>query len=68
MRIKTLSLLLLLFSVSIKILPQNIVVDKIEPTNWWTGMKWNKIQLMIYDKNKKKISDRLMCDKIKKKK
>ncbi|MGA7159716.1 MAG: alpha-amylase family glycosyl hydrolase [Bacteroidota bacterium] len=23
-------------------------VDKIEPPNWWTGMKLNKIQLMVY--------------------
>ena len=64
MRIKTLSLLLLLFSVSIKIIPQNIVVDKIEPPNWWTGMKWNKIQLMIYGTNLKNISARFNSDNI----
>ena len=64
MRIKTLSLLLLLFSVSIKIIPQNIVVDKIEPPNWWTGMKWNKIQLMIYGANLKNISAQFNSDNI----
>ncbi len=27
---------------------QNIVINKIEPPNWWEGMKHNKIQLMVY--------------------
>lgn len=31
-------------------------VDKIEPPNWWIGMKWNKVQLMIYGSNLKDIS------------
>jgi glycosidase len=30
---------------------QELIVNKIEPPNWWTGMKKNKIQLMIYGKN-----------------
>lgn len=33
---------------------QSFSVEKIEPPNWWTGMKHNKIQLMVYGKN---ISD-----------
>lgn len=64
MRIKTLSLLLLLFFVSIKIIPQNIVVDKIDPPNWWTGMKWNKVQLMVYGTNLKNISAQFNSDNI----
>ena len=28
-----------------------IVINKIEPPNWWTGMKLNKIQLMVYGEN-----------------
>lgn len=35
---------------------QNIIVNKIEPPNWWAGMKTNKIQLMIYGKNLNNIS------------
>ena len=31
--------------------PQQLTVDKIEPPNWWVGMKWNKIQLMVYGEN-----------------
>lgn len=26
-------------------------ISKIEPPNWWVGMKWNSLQLMIYGKN-----------------
>jgi len=31
--------------------PQSLSVSKIEPPNWWIGMKWNSVQLMIYGKN-----------------
>src|SRR5205085_10121714 len=24
---------------------------EVYPSNWWVGMKWNKVQLMIYGKN-----------------
>ena len=24
---------------------------RIYPTNWWTGMKWNKVQLLIHGEN-----------------
>jgi len=30
---------------------QNIKVDKVEPPNWWSGMKYNQVQLMIYGEN-----------------
>ncbi|MBI1937593.1 MAG: cyclomaltodextrinase N-terminal domain-containing protein [Ignavibacteriales bacterium] len=33
------------------IFSQNIRVDKIEPPNWWVGMKWNNVQLMVYGEN-----------------
>ena len=35
---------------------QGIKVDKVEPPNWWTGMIWNKVQLMVYGKNLNNIS------------
>jgi glycosidase len=28
--------------------PQDFSIEKIEPPNWWTGMKWNNVQLMVY--------------------
>jgi glycosidase len=24
------------------------MIEKIEPPNWWVGMKWNRVQLMVY--------------------
>src|SRR6185436_173417 len=24
---------------------------EVYPSNWWAGMKWNKVQLMVYGKN-----------------
>ena len=30
---------------------QNLKINKIEPPNWWVGMKLNKIQLMVYGEN-----------------
>ena len=40
-----------LFSFSFLIYSQSPQVNKIEPPNWWTGMKLNKIQLMVYGEN-----------------
>jgi glycosidase len=39
---------LLYFPIS---LSQNFYINKIEPPHWWAGMKWNKVQLMIYGEN-----------------
>jgi glycosidase len=38
------------FNISVSF-PQSISVNKIEPPHWWIGMKWNKVQLMIYGEN-----------------
>ena len=35
---------------------QNIKINKVEPPNWWAGMKWNKVQLMVYGKDLHNIS------------
>jgi len=35
---------------------QQIRVDKLEPANWWTGMKWNNVQLMVYGENLSNIT------------
>ena len=44
----TFVLLIINFS---NLLSQQIGVNKIEPPNWWTGMKHDTVQLMIYGKN-----------------
>jgi len=33
------------------ILAQPITIHQVEPPNWWTGMKWNRVQLMLYGEN-----------------
>lgn len=30
---------------------QNFSIDKIEPPNWWVGMQWDTVQLMVYGEN-----------------
>ncbi|MEW6701195.1 MAG: alpha-amylase family glycosyl hydrolase [Bacteroidota bacterium] len=44
---------------------QNIIVNKVEPPNWWTGMKTNKIQLMVYGENLNGISAKFNSAQIK---
>lgn len=57
-------LALLFFSV-ISISAQNISISRIDPPNWWVGMKTNKIQLMVYGSNLSNISARFNNSKIK---
>ena len=39
-----------LFLLTLTCPAQNLNISKVEPPNWWAGMKLNKIQLMIYGK------------------
>lgn len=48
---KTIKLLFLFFIFTIHVFSQTISINKIEPPNWWSGMKLNKIQLMVYGEN-----------------
>jgi len=43
-------LLYILFLFNVAIIAQEIEISKIEPPNWWEGMKNNKIELMVYGK------------------
>lgn len=47
-------ILLLFFILTSAIWSQQFSIDKIEPPNWWTGMKHDTVQLLVYGKN---ISD-----------
>ena len=38
------------------VLSQTIQVDRIDPPNWWVGMKWNTVQVMLYGENLHGIS------------
>ncbi len=47
----TISLLLFIFIFSIQLSAQFSTISKIEPPNWWTGFKNDRLQLMIYGEN-----------------
>jgi len=53
------------FSITFSLLAQEISINKIEPPNWWEGMKLNTIQLMVYGKNLKNINASFNSDEIK---
>jgi glycosidase len=66
---KSFIVLLLIFAAINISKAQKISVDKIEPPNWWVGMKLNQIQLMVYGKNLENIkveseNDDLIVNKI----
>lgn len=44
---------------------QDIAVAKIEPPNWWVGMRWNAVQLMVYGENLTGIDARFSDPRIK---
>lgn len=47
----------MVFSLSVtSLFSQELSIAKIEPPNWWSGMKYNSLQLMIYGKNLKDVS------------
>ena len=52
--IKRLQLFILFVCIFSNSFAQNISINTIEPPNWWIGMKWNKLQLVIY---RKELSD-----------
>ena len=61
----------ILFLIAIKlllintVLSQPLIVDKIEPPNWWVGMNWNRVQLMVYGNALTNINARFDDDNLK---
>lgn len=51
-----LKLALLFLVSSLPALPQTFTIDKIEPPNWWVGMEWDTVQLMVYGENLEGVS------------
>jgi len=41
---------------------QPLAVDKVEPSNWWVGMTWNRVQLMLYGQDLQGITARFQED------
>jgi glycosidase len=58
----------LFFIATTFLVPKSFSINKIEPPNWWTGMKWNKVQLMIYGSSLNNISASFSDSRIKVKK
>lgn len=54
---------ILFFSASI--FCQKLTINKVEPPNWWAGMKSTKIQLMVYGENLKDVSAKFNDAKVK---
>ena len=48
---KKIILFFLLLVFVIQIHSQNLEITKIEPPNWWVGMKYNNVQLLLYGNN-----------------
>lgn len=48
---KRIRFIVLLVSITFTFSYSQIKVNKIEPPNWWAGMKYNSIQLMVYGEN-----------------
>jgi glycosidase len=62
-------IILLIFLITSISFPQTLSINKIEPPNWWIGMKWNKLQLMIYGENLSEITilsndERIVIDSV----
>src|SRR3990170_8761590 len=46
---------IIFFILIVSITAQSFKINKIEPPNWWSGMKINDVQLMVYGENLDKI-------------
>ena len=49
--------------------PQMPVIERVEPPNWWTGMKWDEVQLLVYGKRLANakfwcVDDQLVVEKV----
>lgn len=67
--IKKLHTFVLLFFIASFSFPQAPSINKIEPPDWWIGMKRNKLQLMIYGEQLSEITvtskdKRIVVDKV----
>ncbi len=58
---------LYLLVLSLSVFAQDVKINKIEPPNWWEGMKHNQVQLMVYGEGLNKLiidSGELKIDKV----
>jgi glycosidase len=63
---KFISLLTLILQLSVlPLFAQSFSIDKIEPPNWWKGMKWDTLQIMLYGENLDDVSVAINTNDIK---
>ena len=56
MKIKLLKVLIIVFFSCLSAFAQDFSITKIEPPNWWVGMKYDTIQLMVYGEDLEGLS------------
>ncbi|MCI5080851.1 MAG: glycoside hydrolase family 13 protein [Saprospiraceae bacterium] len=54
---------LLLLTFCLQLSSQNI--QRVEPANWWTGMQWNELQLLVYGTNISELKVKVENDNLK---
>jgi glycosidase len=58
-------LIILIYLSITAVFSQEISINKIEPPNWWVGMKWHRVQLMIYGSGLSNLAAQFDNEKIK---
>ena len=56
LKIKLLKVLIIVFFSCLSAFAQDFSIAKIEPPNWWVGMKYDTIQLMVYGEDLEGVS------------
>lgn len=51
MNLNTLKVVILFSIFNLSGYSQDFTISKVEPPNWWVGMKWDTVQLMVYGEN-----------------
>ncbi len=54
--LRTIPLLIACFIACHPLLAQELRVDKVEPPNWWNGMRWSQVQLTVYGQHLSDLS------------
>jgi len=58
LNLNTLKAVVLISILNLSGFSQDFLINKIEPPNWWIGMKWDTVQLMVYGENLENVNVR----------
>jgi glycosidase len=59
------SVYILMIFLIVNLLSQDLRIDKVEPPNWWSGMKYNRVQIMVYGSGLINIKAKFNTDDLK---